>query len=330
MAKRAKLASSQVSRQGGFAYAPVIGMAAIFAIAIGLFFALQTSANGASAEEVPDVSSLSVQSMLDELSADMNSSQYLVQNAGTVVPQLINQLNSLNAELDSGKDIPGDKGKAKALISTMLGELQAIQTNVASNRAVAQQNADAFVANKAALDAALSVSSPLAGTSSNGVPVLKQNDGSPDTLLSYGDGKTIKTSGCAVVSATMVLQFYKKDVTIKTIRDFSLDNGYRVVGQGTSHGIFPALAKKYDLHYTDLTGNWDGIISALKNHQPVIVSGKTSRKGDPPFTTAGHFIVLTGLNSDGSISVNDPYHRNGSYSQDKLRSQYHFAVLLSQ
>jgi len=62
----------------------------------------------------------------------------------------------------------------------------------------------------------------------------------------------------------------------------------------------------------------------------VIVSGITKTKDDPPFTTKGHFIVLTALNSDGTISVNDPYHANRSYSQDKLRTQMHFAVLFSQ
>ena len=330
MAQRAKLAAAnQRIRKPGFTVWPYLGMAATLIIAVGLFFALQAQPNGASAEEVPDLSSSSVQSMLDKLNADTDSAKYLIDNASTVIPQLITELNALNAELSSGKSIPGDVNKAKTIVPLMLTDLNGIQTNVATNLPVAQKDAADFVTQKAALDTALQVTSPLAGTSSNGVPVLKQNDGSPDTLLSYGSGKTIKTSGCAVVSSTMVLQFYKKAVTIKTIRDFSLDNGYRIVGQGTSHGIFPALAKTYGLNYKDLTGNWDGIIAALKNHQPVIVSGKSNGHKDLPFTTAGHFVVLTGINSDGSISVNDPYHANGSYSQDHLKAEYHFAALMS-
>lgn len=43
------------------------------------------------------------------------------------------------------------------------------------------------------------------------------------------------------------------------------------------------------------------MVDALQNGKLII-----SSQGPGLFTTGGHFIVLTGIDSDGGISVNDP------------------------
>jgi hypothetical protein len=42
--------------------------------------------------------------------------------------------------------------------------------------------------------------------------------------------------------------------------------------------------------------------------------------GPGDFTTTGHFIVLTGVNADGSITVNDPNSRENSRTDWDLQT----------
>lgn len=51
----------------------------------------------------------------------------------------------------------------------------------------------------------------------------------------------------------------------------------------------------------------DSLETALKNQMPVICSVEP---GD--FTTEGHFLVMTGIDDAGKISVNDPNSRRKS------------------
>lgn len=85
------------------------------------------------------------------------------------------------------------------------------------------------------------------------------------------------------------------------IAQFSEENGYYIPGEGTSWDLMTCGAEKLGLH-TEL-----GIISAdyirenLSASTPMICS---MYPGD--FTYTGHFIVLTGIDSNGNVIVNDP------------------------
>lgn len=133
----------------------------------------------------------------------------------------------------------------------------------------------------------------------NSVPLLKQGDSSWGAN-SYGcNGTTIKSAGCGITSAAMVLNFYGKNVDPAILAKDSMANGYRVCGGGTAAGFFSHIAAKYSLKYSAVS--WSGIASSLKSGRPVIAA-----MDDTIFSSGGHYIVLTGISSDGKIMINDP------------------------
>ena len=85
---------------------------------------------------------------------------------------------------------------------------------------------------------------------------------------------------------------------------------YHVPGAGASWDLFPALGKMYGLNCEQISSN--SIVQSLKDGKPVIMS---CHAGD--FTGGGHFIVLTGIDSDGNIYVNDPNGKHEGYSNQK-------------
>ena len=82
-------------------------------------------------------------------------------------------------------------------------------------------------------------------------------------------------------------------------------------GAPNGHGLFPAMASYYGVNCQEISSS--SIMNALRDGRPVIMSCVPGE-----FTKQGHFIVLTGVTSDGYITVNDP---NGSHS-DKSYKKY--------
>lgn len=165
------------------------------------------------------------------------------------------------------------------------------------------------------------------GIGCNNVPIFKQCD-SRWKNTNYGNCKgesTICSSGCGVTSAAMVLTFYGKTVDPVLMAQESANNGHRICGAGTSHGFFPFIAKKYGLKNENGI-SWNRAMELLKQGKPIITSGK----GPRPFSSGGHFIVLTCYNSDGTISVNDPAHPNAKYPESYLKSHQHFISAIYQ
>lgn len=169
------------------------------------------------------------------------------------------------------------------------------------------------------------------GVGCNNVPLFKQCNGSWGSN-SYGCGSTtICSSGCGLNAAAMVLNFYKKNVDPNIMANLSLANGYRACGAGTSYGLFPFVAKKYGLKVENGI-SWDRAMTLLKQGTPIVAAGK----GAQPFTSGGHFIVLTCYNSNGTISVNDSAGSAGgprdgrSYPASMIQAEQHFLSAIHQ
>ena len=100
---------------------------------------------------------------------------------------------------------------------------------------------------------------------------------------------------------------------------FSQKQGYYISGQGTSWDLMTAGAKKLGLTSTEGTINNDYIRQNLTSSTPMICS---MLPGD--FTYSGHFIVLTGIDSEGRVVVNDPNSPKNSekhWDMDRLLPQ---------
>jgi len=136
---------------------------------------------------------------------------------------------------------------------------------------------------------------------------------------SYGENM-IAISGCAPTSLAMVISGLTGDTSITPykVAKYAEDNGFYVDGTGTSWSLMTSGSEFFGIDSKQISLSKDNIFSELENGHPIIAS---MREGD--FTTAGHFIVLTGV-SNGKIKINDPNSKKRSsllWNYDRLESQ---------
>ena len=130
----------------------------------------------------------------------------------------------------------------------------------------------------------------------NGVPLYFQTDYPNDV---YGEG-TVANNGCSAACLAML-------ATYLTGHEYLPDEMARYFGDSAENHI-ARLENGSDvmkLPYTKAT-NWYDASTALKQGK-VVVALMNSRS---LFTTSQHFIILTGLNEEGKIMVNDSYEPN--------------------
>lgn len=116
-------------------------------------------------------------------------------------------------------------------------------------------------------------------------------------------------NGCAPTSLAMVIVGLTGDTSInpKVVADYSYNNGFYEDGVGTSWNLMIEGANHFGLNSKYLYLNESSILSSLKNGNTVIASVKPGI-----FTTTGHILVVTGLDEDGKLIINDPNSRENS------------------
>lgn len=127
---------------------------------------------------------------------------------------------------------------------------------------------------------------------------------------SYGYGETIAAAGCGPTAMAMVISTLTGNaVTPVDTADWSLNRGYRVES-GTSWNFFPAIANEYGISCENISLDADSIINSLNQGKLIILSVKPNTTFAP--FSSGHFIVLTGVDSEGKIGVADPYNEEAN------------------
>ena len=115
-------------------------------------------------------------------------------------------------------------------------------------------------------------------------------------------------TGCGPMCLSMAAWHLTRDDAFSPDRmlAFASENGYYVPGSGSSWTLISEGAVKLGFHVTELPLDEGRIRKALDQGLPVICA-----MGPGDFTTAGHFIVLTGR-EEGGFRVNDPNSRQNS------------------
>ena len=116
-------------------------------------------------------------------------------------------------------------------------------------------------------------------------------------------------TGCGPTCLSMVLCALTGDADWSPweVAQYSEENGYYVEGTGTAWALMSQGAAALGLTAEELTLSDSGIRRRLEAGQPIICS-----MGPGDFTVSGHFIVLSGLNDDGTIQIRDPNSPNNS------------------
>ena len=143
----------------------------------------------------------------------------------------------------------------------------------------------------------------------------------PWASLPYASS-TVANSGCGPTSMAIVISTLTgKNVTPEMTKSFAEDNGEYVQGQGTSHSFIGNAAAHWSLTCERVgKDRMDDVVQALKEGKMVveICEAYTITGG-----SSGHFIVLTGVTSDGYITIADCASRERTgkvYSVETIKS----------
>lgn len=122
-------------------------------------------------------------------------------------------------------------------------------------------------------------------------------------------------TGCGPTSMAMVYQGLtgKNDLTPYDMGQIAQQEGYMYTYSGTDTAFFTAVPARWGISVVQVGVSEVALTEALRSGAVVICN-----VGPGDFTTDGHFIVLTGLDDEGRLVVNDPY--------STVRSEQHWDV----
>ncbi len=134
------------------------------------------------------------------------------------------------------------------------------------------------------------------------VPQLFQFNYETPVLYRDGKAKSVATSGCGAVSASMVISYLtgNADQNPYTLFCKAVEAG-KYDGGGLSHHTLSWLCEEYGVEVEWTSGNSKKITEAIQNGCPII-----AHMGPGTFTKTGHYIVLRGLTKGGEVLINDP------------------------
>ena len=113
----------------------------------------------------------------------------------------------------------------------------------------------------------------------------------------------LAVTGCGPTSLSMVVCGLTGDTKWNPyeVAKMAEDNGYYVDGSGSSWGLMSSGAEKLGLTVSSVIFDAEHIRATLESGQPIICV-----MGPGDFTDAGHFLVLTGVDQEGDIILQDP------------------------
>ena len=137
----------------------------------------------------------------------------------------------------------------------------------------------------------------------NNIPLLFQWD-QRWGYASYGETGIIARDGCGPTCLSMIAIGFTGDdsITPKVVADMAAEKNHYIDGGGSSWSLFGEAPKEYGLSTSQIT-RWSAteIADELASGNVVVCN-----VGPGDFTAIGHYIVITKLNEDGTVMVNDP------------------------
>ena len=118
---------------------------------------------------------------------------------------------------------------------------------------------------------------------------------------------TIKSGGCGVTCAAMVVSSLKEIIRPDTMGDIAIENGFRVNG-GTSAKLFPYIAERWGLETKPVKSSYEALEACREGYLVVILVGAGL------WTTGGHYILAVGHRND-EIEIYDPYLYSGKFNR---------------
>jgi hypothetical protein len=129
---------------------------------------------------------------------------------------------------------------------------------------------------------------------------------------------TFKRTGCAIAATAMALRYFGVETDPPQLAKWARDNGYLKCSGFCcffwEKGI-PRLAKEKNVDIrTVVEGNIKNVLRSLEEGDKLAI---VRARGAPPYTTNGHFIVLTGIKEIGGEKW--VYYNNPAYYATRER-----------
>ncbi len=134
-------------------------------------------------------------------------------------------------------------------------------------------------------------------------------------------GTTFGCTGCGPTSMSMVYTGLtgKTDKSPADMAQEAANGGFETEYDGTVNEFFVSEAYNLGLDVYELDVTAEALTNALESGMPVICN-----VGPGDFTLYGHFFVITGINEDGTLTINDPFssvNSSESWDMDLILSQ---------
>ena len=121
-------------------------------------------------------------------------------------------------------------------------------------------------------------------------------------------GGLLGYTGCGPTNLAMVVLYLTGDKTVNpaTVAEYAESAGYSIPDSGSSWTLISEGCEHYGVHATEVPMDEDRIKAKLDEGCPIIVN-----VGPGDFTDSGHFMTLTGYDSEG-FTINDSNSRTNS------------------
>lgn len=127
----------------------------------------------------------------------------------------------------------------------------------------------------------------------------------------YGGKDTMSGYGCGPTTAAMIVNAFgnvKGHITPIEMADWSASYGYYAPHSGSYHDYIPAVLSAFDLMVDSVQDRRPENVAQVLRDGNILVA----LMGKGALTNGGHFIIITRLNQNGTVSIADPNSFNTS------------------
>lgn len=151
------------------------------------------------------------------------------------------------------------------------------------------------------------------------VPHYYQTDPKWGNYL-YGGYDPLNKYGCGPTAVSIVVSaLTHKTITPPKMAKWSADQNYWVYRSGSLHSLIPNACAAFGLDVEKLyLYDQDSIRNILELDKLIIFL-----MGPGHFTDQGHYIVVHGMYSDGTIAISDPFSKKNTKKHWKLKTLIH-------
>lgn len=136
----------------------------------------------------------------------------------------------------------------------------------------------------------------------------------------YGGYDPLKEYGCGPTAVSIVVSALTKEkITPPEMAKWASNHNYWVYRSGSLHSLIPDACKAFGLDVEKLYLYDSNSIREILEMDKLIIC----LMGPGHFTARGHYIVVHGMYSDGTLAITDPFSKKNTKKKWKVQTLIH-------